>query len=129
MTVGERIRERRLELKMSQDELAEKAGYCSKPAISRFEHSGNEISMKQIKKLAVALDCSMAYLMGWETEADKISKPEEPQEQQSEKPDGSYIMTSDLPKAVELFERYQNAPQYIQDAIENLLKSSQSDKQ
>ena len=131
MTVGERIRNRRIELNMSQDELAARAGYCAKPAISRIEHSGNEVSMKQIKRLSEALDCSMAYLMGWETEADKVPKSEEAVEENTvnETPKGSYIMTDDLPKAVELFEKYQNAPQYIQEAIENLLKSSQSDKQ
>ena len=123
MTVADRIKDRRLDLNLTQEELADKAGYCAKTAISRIEHSGNDISMKQVKRLSVALECSMAYLMGWE------SAEEEPQKEIIEVTPSGYINSSDLPKAVELFERYQNAPQYIQDAIENLLKSSQSDKQ
>lgn len=119
MTVGERIRNRRIELNLSQEELAAKAGYCAKPAISRLEHSGNDISMKQIKRLSVALECSMAYLMGWEGNAD---------EDQSKEPvNNSYVNTADIPKAVDLYNKYINAPKEVQAAIELLLKSQQSE--
>lgn len=124
MTVGDRIRNRRIELDLTQEEFAKRAGYCSKTVISRFEHSGNEISMKQINKLAKALDCSMAYLMGWETSSDTqvVSKQEEKQPKEE-----GFVNMADIPKAMELFEKYQNATPEVRAAIELLLKSPQSD--
>lgn len=67
MTVGERIKLRRLELKLSQSELAKKAGYSDKSAISKLEHSENDITLKQVKRIADALDVSPSFLIGWET--------------------------------------------------------------
>ena len=66
MTVADRIRERRRELNLSQSELAQKAGYTDKTSISKLEHAENDISMKQISRLAEALETTPAYLMGWE---------------------------------------------------------------
>ena len=68
MTIAERIRLKRHELQLSQTELAERADYCDKTRISKIENSGNDISMKQVKRIAKALGVSSAYLMGWETE-------------------------------------------------------------
>ena len=73
MTIGERIKEKRLELKLSQDELAKMAGYSDKSAICKFERGGNEITMKQVKRVAKALGVSSAYLMGWENNDITIS--------------------------------------------------------
>jgi len=68
MTIGERIKEKRKELNLSQEDLAKKAGYKDKTAISKFEHKGNDITMKQVKRVASALGVSASYLMGWEEE-------------------------------------------------------------
>ena len=65
MTVGDRIREIRVSLEISQTELAKRAGYSDKTRISKIENSGNEISMKQVKRIAKALNVDSAYLMGW----------------------------------------------------------------
>lgn len=67
MTVGERIRYRREELGLSQEELGNLVGYkgSAKTRISRYETAGNEISMKQLNRIAPALKVSVAYLMGW----------------------------------------------------------------
>ena len=73
MTIGDRIKEKRKELHLSQEALAKLAGYSDKSAISKFEHSGDDISMKQVKRVAQALGVSSAYLMGWERE-DRILK-------------------------------------------------------
>ena len=78
MTVGERIKYKREQLGLSQTELAERANYSDKSAISKLEHSGDSISMKQVERLAQALNCSSQYLMGWEEE--KKSKKEFAQE-------------------------------------------------
>ena len=66
MTIADRIKQKRIELDLSQSELAIRAGYNDKSAISKFEHAGDDISMKQVRRIASALDVSPAYLMGWE---------------------------------------------------------------
>lgn len=70
MTVGERIKERRTLLKLNQEELAKKAGYKDKTAISKLENAGNNITMKQVNRVAAALNVTSQYLMGWETNKD-----------------------------------------------------------
>lgn len=128
MTVGDRIKQRRIELGWSQDELAKRAGYYAKPTISKYENAGNDISMKQVSKLAKALGVTTAYLMGWETTLDQV-KASEPEHEQNTivKPEGTYMNTADIPKAIELYTKYLNAPHEVQVSIELLLKSQQSD--
>ena len=65
MNIGERIRNRREELGLTQDELAKKLGYKSRSSVNKVETS-RELSNKKVRQYADALDCSPAYLMGWE---------------------------------------------------------------
>lgn len=67
MTVADRIKNKRIELNLSQEELAKKAGYNDKTAISKLEHAGNNITLKQVKRIAPALEVTPEYLMGWES--------------------------------------------------------------
>lgn len=64
MTIGERIRIRREQLKMSQDELAKKIGYKSRSSINKFETS-RTLPLDKVELVAKALDCPPSYLMGW----------------------------------------------------------------
>ena len=64
MTVGERIKERRIALNMTQDELAQKTGYKSRSSINKLE-SARTLPSKKIMKMAEALECRPGYLMGW----------------------------------------------------------------
>ncbi len=64
MTVGERIRQRRIELGLTQEELGKRLGY-GKSAVCRVEKEGNNITTDRISKFAKALECSPSYLMGW----------------------------------------------------------------
>lgn len=68
MTVGERIRIRREELGITQEELAIKMGLKGKSSISRIESAGDIISTKNVVKYADALYTTPAYLMGWSDE-------------------------------------------------------------
>ena len=61
---------RREELNLSQEELAKRMGYSSRTSINKIEN-GRPCSQKIIARLAVALDVSVAYLMGWEEEKEK----------------------------------------------------------
>lgn len=63
-----RIRRRREELDMSQDELAQKLGYKSRSSIYKIEKGINDIPQSKIVAFAESLNTTPEYLMGWETE-------------------------------------------------------------
>lgn len=65
MTIGEKIKQKRLELNLSQDELAKKCGYKSRSSINKIELA-RDLPLNKIEVMAKALDVSPAYLMGWE---------------------------------------------------------------
>ena len=69
MTDGERIRDERIKQKLTQDELATKAGYKNRSAISDIEKA-ETLTLKKVEKIAKALHVSAAYLMGWEDSED-----------------------------------------------------------
>ena len=64
--IGTRIKERRIELGMSQDELAEKMGYKNRSTIAKIEKGVNDVVQGNIVKFSEVLNTSVAYLMGWE---------------------------------------------------------------
>lgn len=66
MTIADRIRECRERKGMSQDELAKRMGLKSRSSITRIEKAGDDVSMKDIERIAEALDCSKLYLWGIE---------------------------------------------------------------
>lgn len=63
MTVGERIKARRIELGMSQAELAEKVGYKEKATISKIESDGRSLRQSKIILFAKALETTPLYLL------------------------------------------------------------------
>lgn len=65
--VLERIRQRRLELNMSYQDLADKTG-MSKSTLQRYETGFiKNIPLAKVETLAAALEVSPEYLMGWES--------------------------------------------------------------
>ena len=71
MTIGERIKQRRLELGMTQEELAKKAGYKSRSSVNKIELS-RDLPLTKVKAVAKILECSPSYLLGWEDNNDII---------------------------------------------------------
>nr|DAD90482.1 MAG TPA: helix-turn-helix XRE-family like protein [Myoviridae sp. ctiBE32] len=69
-TIYQRIKKRRMELDMSQEELAKKVGYSHKTAICKIEAGQRKLKEDVISKLAKALDTTPSYLMGWDKEDD-----------------------------------------------------------
>ena len=66
MTIGERIKKRRKELNLTQQELAYKLGYKDRSAVCQVERDkNNSITTDRIEAFALALDCTPADLMGW----------------------------------------------------------------
>lgn len=66
MTLYDRIRTRREQLNMSQEELAKRLGYKSRSTIAKIESGENDITQSKIVAFANALGVKPGYLMGWE---------------------------------------------------------------
>ena len=73
MTMGDRIKNRRIELGMTQQELAVKMGFKTRSHISLLEQGDRNIPISKIKNLANALEVSPEYIMGWEDNAGTIT--------------------------------------------------------
>lgn len=70
--LGKRIREKREALGMSQEELARRLGYKSRSSINKIENDGRNLPQDKIYAIAIALDTTPGYIMGWEEEEDKM---------------------------------------------------------
>ncbi len=64
-TLAERIKNHKLELCMSQDELARIMGYKSRSSINKLETSRQDIPRRKIQQLAQALQTTLEYILGW----------------------------------------------------------------
>lgn len=60
---GNRVREKRIELNMTQEELAIKSGYTSRSSINKIELGLVDLPQSKISSIASALDVSPAYLL------------------------------------------------------------------
>lgn len=72
MKTGDRVKQRRIELGLTQEELAIRMGNKSRASISTIENNRDDLTTTRIKKLADALECTPAYLMGWTDDAQSI---------------------------------------------------------
>ena len=118
------IKKRRLELQMTQSELARKVGYADKGMISRIENGKVDLSQSQIFKFAEALEIEPSVLMGWD-EIDFFTYPTNPKDYE-----GLFLQMDpafhkgDREEALArtLYELYQKASPEIQQAVDVLLK-------
>lgn len=77
MDIGLRIKERRKDLKMSAEDLGERLGK-DRSTIYRYEKGDIEnLPLDLLEPIAVALDTTPAYLMGWENEKEKPAPEDE----------------------------------------------------
>lgn len=74
--MGLRIKYKRTEAGLSQQELADKCGFQTRSAISMVESGKRDITRDKIILIAQALGVSPAYLMGWENKLNSIEKIE-----------------------------------------------------
>lgn len=70
--IGKRIRQKREDLKITQEELASKLGYKSKTTIAKIENGTNDIVQSKVVEFANALNTTVAYLMGWDSNVGPI---------------------------------------------------------
>lgn len=66
MTIGERIKQLRTDLGMTQAELAKSVGYSSRSTINKIEAGDRKINQDTILLFAKALKTTPGFLMGWE---------------------------------------------------------------
>ena len=72
MTIGERIKLKRTELGMSQEELARRLGYKDRSTVSYIEKNGENLGLPKVKEIAAALRTTPEYLMGWEVDPNTL---------------------------------------------------------
>lgn len=115
--IGKRIKNRRIELGMSQDELAEKMGYRSRSTIAKIEKGVNDVVQGNIVKFAEVLQTSIAYLMSWDEEIEE--KPVEMAERHFE-----IMMDEDINEIFEEFKSLDpSKKKIVKDLIHNLAKT------
>lgn len=104
MTVGEKIRQRRESINMSQEELAKRMGYKDRSSISKIEKgSDKNLSLETVQKIAEILNCSPLFLMGW-SEDEKHDAQLSPQEEK-------------------FIERYHRLDAYSRSIVENMIEA------
>lgn len=75
MSIGNNIRKRRLELNMSQGELAKKCGFTYPAAISKIEKGQRDINSSKLELIAKALGVSPVDLILDREEAEQVGAP------------------------------------------------------
>lgn len=71
MNIGEKIKQRRLELGWSQRDLAYRMGYTNNSTIVKIEKGIVDVSQSRVMQFSDVLGVSIAYLMDWEDEQKK----------------------------------------------------------
>lgn len=64
IAIGKRIKDLRIELNMTQEELAARCGYKSRSTINKIELGINDIPQSKINAFARALNTTTSYLIG-----------------------------------------------------------------
>lgn len=137
--IGLRIKTRRNDLGLTQEELAQRMGYKSKSTINKIEKCLNDVSQSNVVKFANVLQTTEAYLMGWTDDPNRnlhevISISKETMDNllktiPTSKHDYLYDHADDeaeIEEALKLYKQYKNAIPQIQSAVDSLLKSDES---
>lgn len=66
MTIGDRIKSRRIELGYTQELLATKLGYKTKGSVAKIENGEQSLTPERLYDIAKVLETSPSYLAGWE---------------------------------------------------------------
>ena len=77
LDVYKRIKQLRINLGMSQGELADKTGYNDRSSIAKIEAGEVDLTQSKIVAFAKALNTTPGYLMGWDeeqAEQDRLDK-------------------------------------------------------
>lgn len=137
MTIGQRIKQRRLELGLTQTELAERMGYTSRTSICTVEKDKEDLTTTRVKKFAEALETTPSDLMGWTENHEAAHLMFDWNEFLRENPNeavDAYVFNDnngvielkedEVNVAVKLYELYKKADPTVKSAIDTLLKKN-----
>jgi transcriptional regulator with XRE-family HTH domain len=65
ISLGQRIKNRRIELGLTQEELGKMVGYKSRTTVNKVELGISSLNESKILAFAKALNTTPAYIMGW----------------------------------------------------------------
>lgn len=68
---GDRVKARRIQLELTQQQLADRTGYRYRSSINRIEQGQVEATLDKIEIFAKALHTSRSYLVGWVDDPDE----------------------------------------------------------
>jgi len=72
--IGKRIKEKREQQGITQEELASRLGYKNKSTIAKIETGANDIVQSKVVEFAKALNTTVAFLMGWSNDQSSNAK-------------------------------------------------------
>ena len=75
MTIGERIKQRRIDLGLTQEELALRLGNKTRASVCTVERDKEDLTTDRVEKYATALECSPAFLLGYSNNPDPSAHP------------------------------------------------------
>ena len=125
MSIGQRIRNRRIELGLSQSELGKRLGGISKAAVSAAELDKKDMTTDRIRRYAEALETTPAYLMGWKDERGDKTAYRELIEIYERNARISKYSPEQLIEALDFLDAYQQVPPETRAAIKLLLTARQ----
>lgn len=117
MELADKVRSRREELRLTQEELAQRMGYKSRVSINKIEN-GRAVSQKIIVRLAEALDVTVPYLMGWD---------EKPAEELQDMGAMAAQLLMD-PAAMEVMQKYMAMDESDRQAVRGFMALGESDR-
>lgn len=123
MEVNTRIRQCRMDLGMSQEELAEAVGYTGRSAIARIESGRNKVSISKIPIFAKALHTTEAYLLG--VDSKKSAEEAIITYAQNSTTDTAKKLRDHLLSAMKLLEAEQNGKSEIEAKFNQLTPANQ----
>lgn len=118
MTVADRIKNARIEKGYTQSQLAKLIGVKDKSTISKIEAAGNEVSLKDIKRIADALGLSAKYFLGWD-DSTVFEAVNEDYSWNSKKDDVSYVILTNEEQL--LIDSYRDSDEETRKMIRRLL--------
>lgn len=72
MSVGDNIKQRRFELRMSQQDLADAMGYKTRSTIAKIESGENDVSQKKLQKFATVLETTVEALISGRSKSPNV---------------------------------------------------------
>lgn len=108
--IYDRIKQRRIELGLTVEELANKMGYKDKSSISKIENGKADIPTSKVVAFARALETTTAYLLGVDDSASAIPSGFQPMPEMSSIPRVGRIACGDPILAEENIEGHDSVP-------------------